>query len=366
MLNSIAGNVKVSKVQLVSHGIVIETPFVMSSFNSKLLPSGFWVGKTNFSTSELSAHDATGKSLAIVGVNVKNVLKEASGLLYGFKEFDIKNIQMNSQEVGSFSLRMSASGLNAQGVSLFIAGYENFLQDSMPHGEYRQQFLQAIPKMIHPGADIKMTNLEIKTPEGKLEASGSVSWPEDLRTLPQTVGEIIQLTNAKSEMRVSIPLAKELAELGVDLFYMRYAGPGFGRGKDQQDAVDEEKHQNALTMAVLIQDDQLSREGGKVLLKMQNDNVSKETYDAAMDAMLKEKKISVSAIRILKSAYRDVIYVGLSPDERRVLLQEEFLNKLDGWIKAGYLKQDKDTYVVAVDYKNSELKANGKKVYLEE
>ncbi|MDR3477463.1 MAG: DUF945 family protein [Gammaproteobacteria bacterium] len=367
-INNIMGSVKTSKIQLVSHGIVIESPMIMSSFNSQLLPSGFWVGHTKFSTSEISAHDATGKSLAFVGMDVKNVLKEVSGLLYGVKEFTIKSIQMNSQEIGSISLNLSADGLNAQGVSLFLAGYKNFLQeDNVAGGEVRQQFLQAIPKMIHPGADIKVANLQVKTPDGDLAFSGSVSWPENLRTLPQTVGEILQLTNAKSDMRVSIPLAKELSGLGVDLFYMRYASPSFAPGtKAAEDAVDEEKRQNALTMAVLMQDDQLSRDAGKALLKLQSDNVSKETYANALDEMLKNKKVSTSGLRILKSAYRDVVYVSLSPSERRDLLQQEFLNKLDGWAKAGYLKQEKEAYVVSLDYKNSVLRANGKKVSLED
>lgn len=368
LLKDVTGHMVVDKTQLITHGLVIEMPNFIGHYNTHLLTSGFWGGKTEVGVPEISVHDAAGKSIALLDIHFDGFLKEHSGLLSGEKVIDIKKIEINNQEYGPLHLHFSAAGMSAQGVSLFFSEYNQFLQENHVYrGEFKDDFYNAVPKMIYPGSTIKIADFSFNTPEGNLNFSGDVYWPESLRALPQTLSDIMSVTKANSHLSVSIPLAKELSGLIIDFFYVPPVDPNPARQQArQQKDIQEESRRNALTIAVLVQDQQVTKAAGAQLMKLQNTNASLLDYNDTLKRLVKSKAISPNAIKILRKTYRDIVYAGMSPDQRADLLLQELMDKVDNWVNVGYVKNANNVYTADLVYENGVFKSNNHRVLMEE
>lgn len=357
------GHISIASVSYNSPELLIAAPQVQLNFEEMQAKSGLWIGNSQATADSVTIQDSIGKTIILTDFLTVGDVNETDGKLNGTKRIAVNKLKLDEVEIGPVDLRLSIHDLNANAVAQLFSTYKKMFY-SNERIQFAQQLFVLLPSLFADNASMKLDSLKVYTPDGDVLVNGEVEWPKSKPPAPQSIKEILYVAKAKGYMRISVVLAQELLGLAADLNYIghRMANPEQAFLESQRNVTTLEK-QNALLIAVLIQDNQLPKDLGMQLLSQIRGKVSYEDFLVGLNQLKAQNKITPSVMTMLDSQYQKIKIAGMSPDERIQYLEDQFADQFNGWVKNGYITQQDKDYVVNITYEGGAIKMNGKDIH---
>jgi hypothetical protein len=201
--------------------------------------------------------------------------------------------------------------------------------------------------------------LHIATPNGGLDLTGKINWPD---LLPDSrLTDVLQHMQAKALLRVAIPLATRLSQAMIDLTYTNDSQP------EPAPVVAEKKisaaeRQNEIMIAMMMESHQLLPKAGASLLAQQKNQASLDDYQLVLDALVASKQIDQAASETLRAKYAAIQWVTMGPDQRRENALKVLQKRIAQWVQDGFITEDKTDYISTITFQGGEVSVNGKVV----
>jgi len=360
----VKGNMTTDDVLVTNPAFSLAFSNTIASFNRQQTESGIWIGSSSVILPEIDAQDTNGKKLTITDLNMQSSAEEMAGLVNGTRQIGMQKVQLDHQEIGPFSLKVSAHGLNAKALARLVAIYKQMLK-SDNKVDFVDQFRSLFPALLSKVTTIKMDHLRVMTPKGGLLVAGKADWSAaDAAALPLTLDEAVRTTNAQALLRISIPLTNALLHVAVGLSEVRHAASNAQHtALDKQKDITVAKRQNALLIAMLVQENQLSKEVGTKLLALQAGKIAPDVYFAKLQKLSSDNQISADVMETLHDQYIQIQLAAMPVEQRREFLEKQYQEKIAYWLRSGYISQEKNDYLVTMTYQQGVVKVNGHEMH---
>lgn len=337
-------------------------------FDQYQAKSGLWMGNVSSTFPEITMQDSNGDQSRIIGLEFNGTANESAGVVSGLRSVKIDKIYYSDQWVGPFSVKVSASKLDAKAIVNLIEEYRKI----MYRGELYQSQLQLkmtsmLPSIFIKNSEIKIDRFNYASSDGAIEMNGYAKWPNNEENV-QDISEFLQDSNAQLKLRISITLAKKLIDFAGTLPYFRSITPERRHVLlNLQDDIEKANQRNFLFLSMLVDRQILSEDMALNLLAMQRNGATLDQYREAIKKLFLSKQISLGASYMLFWQYADVDSrnqkFDKAMDQTNNMLHRELRTQFEDWIKQGYIKQDKNDYIVQINKEGSDIKMNGKVVY---
>jgi uncharacterized protein YdgA (DUF945 family) len=344
MQKRVEGDINIANFMLNNTGFLIAANKLYLLFNQYQSADGLWLGNHSLTCADVTFSGASNKSISLLGISMQGYAEEVANQLNGMRQITIDKIQADGLGVGPVILEVGVQGLNPAGFMLLLNKFHDLLSQGFPLAELQQQFIIFLPKIIQPGSRLKVSRLQVTTPNGSLLLQGEIEWPQQA-VLPKNIKEIMQASSAQCSLRISMPLASMLLRIGANLF-----SPAIIPSTMPKEATRVQK-ENALLVLLLVQQKQLSKTTATKLIALQKQGISEEKYVAAIKSMTAANEISAETEKLLSSHYVNF--------HNQDAIKTSTATQFSQWLKAGYLIQDKNDYILSLIYDHGVLKING-------
>lgn len=344
----------------------ISIPSVKLQFDQKDGLQHFWVGNQSLQIPEITWRESGKETLSILGIHFNGFAEETTGMLKSNRRIDINTMRMDNNLLGPLHVQLSVNKLNVKAISDLINAYQQILQ----RGELYQSQLQRkmyamLPAIIIPGSTIKLDLLDINMPEGRFKMDGELIWELNNTSLPDDLSELVQAADARINLRISKDLMGKWIDFASNFSLFNQAGP------EMRNAYREARiemyyimQQNNLMVIQLVQDQLLSEKAALHLMTLQKKMVSVEEYNKEIQILLLGKSIKLWTSYYLSYLYAEMqgplmTFTALMKQNQKAT-QQGMRGQLAEWLKAGYIKQEKNDYVVSILQGKSGVKINEK------
>lgn len=337
------------------------------SFNQMKSPHHLWLGRLSVFLPEIEGHDDSG-NFKINGLVFDGSSSEQYGQVNDFRRIDVDTIQLGKQNFGPGHIQFSVTGLDAQAIQDLITSYRKIVDEGERYeSQLEYKITMMLPKVFSDKTIVKLDNFELQTPVGGVYFNGSLSWPQSLASSPDDMTELFQVSDAQAHLRMASVLGDRIVKFVSELPYFRKMTEA--RRKvllGMQSDMELINQQNYLLLSDFVRKQYMSETAGLSLLEMQKNNDSVDDYAAQVKDLLLRKEITLAASYLLLMKYSQVKASGDAFDQAFLgdqdKLTEEFQAKFVEWLKAGYIQQVKDEYIVSLQKKGDVLILNGKEV----
>ncbi|MES2218811.1 MAG: DUF945 family protein [Pseudomonadota bacterium] len=317
-----------------------------------------WVGSSSISVAQIYLRDSENNTLTMINTKSNGELSESGEMLNGTRDLSIAKMETGNQVIGPINLRISTHNFDASMSAKIFSTYGPMLFSDQ-YMVAAAQLLSSLPEVVNGQSSINIEELSITTPNGQLSLNGKIDWP-GLNTGSRLM-EVVQHTHAEALLRVAIPLANRLSQAMVDLTYANE--PTVAPPKNISDKkISAAERQNELIIAMLMESHQLSANAGADLLTQQKKQASLDDYQLILDSLVTSKQITAAVAETLRLKYAAIQWVEMDPDQRKENAAKMLQKQITGWVKEGYITQDKTDYVSRLLFQNGQVSVNGKVV----
>lgn len=374
------GNVWVSPTERRFSGDVILSHFVMSSgknvltvpkldvqFKQYRTRNGLWLGQSGMFASEVDWNDENENVIHLSDVDFHGNIDEKSGELYGLKSLSVKEVMLDGRLIGPVHFQVSAVGLSSKGLVNLIAAYQKVVRrGELYESQLRQNITSLVPSMFSTKTEIKIDNLQVMAPEGSLQLSGKMYWLFNESSTDGLLG-LYQDANANASLRVSKNFLNKIIDDISQLSYFRSISPE-RRDEllDLQSNLQTANQRNFLFISQLARTDRLSEDDAIQLLTLQRNDEPLEEYFAVIKKLYLDRQISRQLSYMLFWQYvavkHQVKMLDQAFDIDQQIVKQQMQAQITQWIKDGYIKQEKNDYVISVQKDSGSIKVNGKEI----
>lgn len=364
----ISGNINLINFDADDNDVFISMPNGSMHFDQYKSPSDLWIGGLSILLEKIEGHDNTNGAFAINGIDFEADTAESKGKINDIRKLDIDRMDFANQPIGPFHFVLSATALDAEAIKDMLATYRKItLEGEKYESQLSYKISSMLPLVFAPGAAINLNTFQLKTPIGQLTMQGEINWPQTSMSLPSTVEELISASNAKGNLRISKALSDKVVSIAADLPYFRSITPEMRRTLiNMQTDVQLISQQNFLMISYFAEQGLVTDEAAEQLINLQKDDVSLDVYANEVRDLLLKKEVMLAASYLLRWKYAIVRFDEDALDQAALLVQQSFSQQLREqlaeWIKEGFVKEDKEDYVVVLDKQNESIHLNGKDV----
>lgn len=329
--------------------------------------SGLWMGRNDLELSEFSWTGAEKSTLTISGLQFKGKIDEAHDRIYGQREIDIKKIQLAKQSLGPIKVRISLADLNSQAIVKMLSAYHEVMyRGELYRSELQQRLSSMLPSVFSSGAEIKLEELSLSTPDGNLRSTASIHWPDGM-VAPDNIPEFLDDGNIKASINVSKKLANQIVEMISESPYFRDIPPEeLHTLDDMQESITIAMQQNAFLIAGMVDNNLISNDDGLDLINIQKHDIYSTDYVATLKDLYITKAISAETAYMLYLQNAIVQSQVQALDHQVDAYQYEYTRKLEdqlnAWVKTGLITQTDDDLSVLITREDGVWMLNGKKV----
>jgi uncharacterized protein YdgA (DUF945 family) len=353
------------KADINTSDFIVITPYVELTIPQLLLACDrtqsvhkIWVGTSRIAVPRVFLRDNEQASLTIVNLDTSGVLSESGDMLNGERVFTLDKIESGKQVVGSVKLRARMQNFDAVMSAKIISSYGQMLFSDQYMLALAQVF-GSLPQVVNNQSSIDLNELEIGTPNGRMQLNGKIDWP-GLNT-DSRLTDVVQHTQAQGLLRVAIPLANRLAQAVVDLSYPDQ--PVIDQPQEvTQKRISDAERQNHLVIAMLMESHQLPANASENLIKQQKNHASLDDYQLVLDSMVASKQITPQVAETLRAKYASIQVVNMGQDEKRANALKLLQKRIERWVTNGFISEDKTDYVSNITFKNGQLLINEKPI----
>jgi uncharacterized protein YdgA (DUF945 family) len=346
---------------------IIGAPNIKFIFDQHQSINQLWIGHAGLELASLSMRNDIGDQLAITGVNFQGDISEASGELSDARRLTIEKIEIDGETFGPVHLKLKTSGLSAKAITDLIATYQKINQQGELYAsQLKLKMLSLIPGIFSGNAEIKLEDFDVVAKEGRLQAKGKMDWFGGESSVSD-FSELLDDSNIQGKLRISKVLANRFVEYASQMpFFRTISRKRRMELLDLQDNIELANQRNFLYLVVLVDGKTLAESSALNLLGLQKSSAPLSEYaKATRDLFLGGQIDRLLSYRLLwlyidiKQRSDDLDQALLMDDKS---LRKSLHTEFNDWVKAGYITQDKEDYVISIQKEQSLLKLNGKEV----
>lgn len=362
----ISGSLKLQKLSIADNQASIMIPNVELQFDQHEDMQRFWLGNNTLVIPEITWQEIGKTAIKINGINFNGFADENAGLLNGSRQFDVTKIHIDDTQIGPFHLQLSVNKLNAQAILDMIEAYQEISQrGELYQSQLQQKLYMMLPNVINQGSTIKLDGFDLTTPEGVLQMNGKLAWNMNTASIPDNVAELIQSANAQINLRVSKALIDRWIEIVSHLPFFNQTNSALQKAyKDEKNDIYQAMQQNNEIFVGLISQGLITDKDALNLLVLQKQMVSLDEYNQAVRQLLLDKSISLETSHLLSLLYTQVqapaMKLAKLLEQNRETTQSNMHAQIANMIKAGYIKQENNDYIMTLSQDVGGVKINQK------
>jgi hypothetical protein len=317
-----------------------------------------WIGSSSIKLPQLYLRDSEQATLTVINISSNGTLSESGDMLNGIRDLNIGRMETGNQVIGPIAMRISMHNFDSDMSARILSSYGQTLFSDQ-YMLAAAQLLTSLPEVVNGQSSIDIEQLHIATPNGGLDLTGKINWPD---LLPDSrLTDVLQHMQAKALLRVAIPLATRLSQAMIDLTYTNDSQP------EPAPVVAEKKisaaeRQNEIMIAMMMESHQLRPKAGASLLAQQKNQASLDDYQLVLDALVASKQIDQAASETLRAKYAAIQWVTMGPDQRRENALKVLQKRIAQWVQDGFITEDKTDYISTITFQGGEVSVNGKVV----
>jgi uncharacterized protein YdgA (DUF945 family) len=275
---------------------------------------------------------------------------------------------MDDQTLGPMQMRLSAHKLSAQGIINMIALYREIShRGEFYQSELQQRMSSMLPKVIMPGAFIKLETFDLATSQGNLQVTAGVQWPKADFVSSENMTELADNASLRAQVRISKKLANEMLVLASQSPYFRDVPDAVVHEINQQeDTVTLAMQEGAFAIAELVDEQELSDNDGTEFVRLLRNDPRGKEYSDKVRMLFMTRDISLRTAYILY--WQQMVVKNLVEEIQKSVAQyqdsitRQMQDEFNEWVKKGYVTEKGDDYVALITREKSVVNLNGKSV----
>ncbi len=344
---------------------ILSIPTLIFKFDQHNGGYHFLLGKNSLHIPEIQWREQTGM-IVISDVHFDGFLNDSKGLLDASRAFDIKKIDIDHQTFGPLHLAFSVNHINSKALLDMIGAIREIEErGELYRSQLQQKVMMLLPGIINSGTRITLNGLNIATSDGKLEVSGEAAWLNN--TLPEDIAELIQTADAHLDLRISRGLLNKWIAIASTLPYFNQGSgnttEGYSNARDNHDLA---TRFNAVLLTALTDEGALTDQDAFRLLELQKNMASLDSYKKEITKLYLNKNITRETSYQLFSAYleveRPLIAIVNDIQSNQTVISQSMRKQWDDWIQEGYIKEDKEDYLISIIQQKGTIKISDKAI----
>ncbi len=365
----VSGELTLSNFSIYNSDDSIDIDKINLKFNHHLAPNGLWLGTHYIEVPKITFQEEGDEFLTIAELNFSGASDEISGVVSGARKLDIFEINYGGDVIGPMHLELSAHGLDAKTIYNLIEAYQQFAKNGEEYqGQLKQKISMILPKIVTPGTEINLDQFRLNAFKGNLTINAAINWPERNFEAPNNVHDIVTTAKARANLSISKKLMDDVIGIiaGMPTSIREASYPDRDLLLSVRDQMTAASKQNTYLIKMLVESDQLPEKSGEEFVEMQRALVSVDDYEKAIKDLFLDRKISLRVSYQLGWQYsqlrnpyqfllRKVIEYQRSANEQLQAQLKELLSQ-------GYIKEEKNDYVVLFQWIEGKLTVNGRAI----
>ena len=343
---------------------------------------GLWTGNSELNIPQAALTDTDKTIFDLNNLTFKSGANLSGQNIYNF----VSTLTLNKlivpslpiPTISAFNFKINFNNLNAKAIVNMANTVSTISKSNLTEDEREKQYLQANVQVITPATNIQVITAS-DTALGKFNINARVFWPASVPA-PQTLEEVYTHTNAKIDIRMSIPLAKELVTISANNIAERSARQVAVSAPNSPPASAEvmpadQAAKNAFSQSVasFLRAGDISLPVSLQILGWWDQQLPPEVFAANIKTLGIKGSVQDEIIRIytqLKQAPASAVQAAQPPtanepnpqmkDQMQQLLAGNIMATIDQWLAQGYLSQDGNDYLISITREDGVIKVNGK------
>ena len=294
---------------------------------------------------------STKGNLSLANLNIGDTFNvDAKNLFNNLTQISFENLLIGDLTINSTSVKLGQNNLSPQGIIDYVNTVSRLRNspDNMDPATLQDAVLH-----IFTPTTMFSENILINTPTGNVVSDGKVSWAGGLKTLE----DMGKTANFVFNLRVSISLVNHILDVAAQKEVTAIqAAPDTSNLAEGEAAVDNQ-------IDAWTKQDVISLSVGIRLKDLVKTRLAAKDFNRNVDDFVLRKDVPKEVAEPLKMAYAQINWAKkpaapqapLAPNSRVGRIK----NNLQDLLQKGYVKQDKEDYVVSVTQDNGVLKING-------
>jgi uncharacterized protein YdgA (DUF945 family) len=362
----IEGKLSFHGIKLFDNIATIAMPEVMLTFNQHDPHYYYLLGQNTLLIPEVLWSEVDGKSLTITDLRLSGFTESSSGTFEGNRKLEFKKIVLGDHVIGPLHFELTAKKLNAKAILDIFQAYRTIQErGELYQSQLKQNIMTLLPNIVNVGTLIQVNELNVETPEGKLVLEGKLNWLKD--TMPEDVYELLQTADANMDLSISKKLLEQWIASASTMPFFNQANQELRNAYiDAREEMDDAMRLNAFLITDMTNNRLLLEEDALGLLLLQKNTVTLDEYRNQLTKLFLNRSISRETDYRLFLQYLEVqrpLLVLLQTVQKQ---KEETLQGMraqwNDWIKQGYIKENKDDYIITMKQADGSLKVNNKAV----
>ncbi len=347
---------------------------------------GLWIG-----SSEVNVPGAVLNEASAPVFNLNNLLFKNKATLSQTNQYQFSNtVNLTQLTVPSWSINsisgltinINFAGLNANEL-VNLVRFVNSMPNNISSDEFENQSLQALVRVITPSTNINVIALA-DTSLGKLNMKGLLFWPASVPA-PKTPDDLFANTNAKVDIRMSIPLAKKIIDIAASNMAERSARPIAVTTPPTAPTLtteinsptsDAAKTAFSQKVADLLRSGKISLSVSLQILGWWDQQLPVDVFagnlkrfglaaDTENDLIQTYTQLKQSGPVPVSPLPAQVVAASPQAQQQMQAQMQQMLvgnisQTIDQWLTQGYITQDGNDYVIAITREAGVIKVNGK------
>jgi len=363
-LQKMKGELRLEDFQLADDVITITMPHVKFTFDQHDPNYHYLLGKNKLSIPHLEWTETSGRSLVLTKLISSGFIEENKGALSLNRKLNFDEMKMEDDHFGPVKFELTAEKLDVDSIKNVFDSYVDIEQNGeLYESQLQQKMLMLLPTIVMEDTVIKFNDFDITTPKGKFSLEGMMQWKED--SSPDDISDLLQSSNANVNLKISKKLAESWIHVAARMPYFNQASDELDTAYwDARQTMQQNMRMNAFLIASMTTDGTLMDEDALNLLELQKDNVTLDSYQQYLQKLYLNRNILRETNYRLFLGYLEVVrpmqqLLDILQKQKDETLQSMHLQWQD-WIKAGYIKENGDTYQISLIQNDGKLVVSGK------
>lgn len=207
--------------------VTLQVNGLQFSGDTHLSPEGLRLGKQSLDLKALSTSVNGQPMLAVSGVTLNSDFNNTAGKTNGRIDYNVDDLQMKQQSLGSAALKVTLSNFDTQSVKTFYDNYNNIVKQNLAlaasNGQADPQvmqqaanavLLQNLPLLLKGSPVLSVDSLTLKNDKGVSSFSLKADFndPSTVTQAPQSLGQVADgyMKDLNASLSISMPMAEQL------------------------------------------------------------------------------------------------------------------------------------------------------------
>jgi len=356
---NIQGDAVMQGIEFRNPDMTILIPSMSAQFDND---ARLWLGNDGLTLTNIYFIEKGSTTASIFGLRYKGSQEVVDGMMNGNKKLFIDQLNMGDYQAGPLQINLSVKKFNAAAVDDMIKAYHFIMnRGELYESQLTQKMIMMFPDVLNKGTTVSLNAFDLKTQDGQLYINGEMIWNMDKASIPDQIMDIISAADTKFYLKIAKPLMNRWIELASSLPWFNQADPEFDQFYNlARHEMIYSTQLNTFGVLNLVARGELQESDAKLLLLLQKANVSMTDYAAAIKELLLNKIISRETSHMLLYLYAegqapiDSIRLVLKRNQEKVI--QSMSSQLEKWIKAGYIQEQQNNYIVSFVRHNNQTK----------